>query len=200
MLQVSLARGHLNHRRTARQLIAEHGWGASEEAVNSALRRCQELPWCVDLDEALDLLQGASVEVTMGRSLAWVRLVDAGRAGIDAFLHETELSWADVVLSAGGGRATVLVPEAQVLDLTVEVGRENVEAVHERVACLRVLHQAAEAGAALACSVVTAALGFEGIGVLEAVCGPDGCKVVVDSGDALRADRVLRGLAFAQGR
>lgn len=187
-----LLRDLVNLRRTARWLIADHGWDATEEAVVSALRRYREGGGDEAVWAAREDLRSSELELRDGLALVSIpRTPEIQRTSLEAWFDTDGTGLIGVL--PGRTETRLLVEERSVRDLTEEAGALSIRDVEAPVAVLRVVSPDTSKDAGLL-SLVLGALAHHRIDPIEVTsCNPEWLLVIPDR-KVLDAHGILGGL------
>lgn len=188
----ALRRGLINLRRTARWMIDEYGWPATEEAVVSALRRYRDERLGPVVWSTRPLLYNAGVELRDGLALVTVpRVPEVYRNVFNAWLDSGGTGPLGVL--PGKTRTRLLVEEREVDGISAALGPGVIRETLAPVALIRlVLHCDQERGSLV--GLVLNALAHHGVEIVEIVsCDPEWLVLVHDK-QILEAHRVISAL------
>lgn len=133
VMVAGLARGILSYRRTARWLLDVHGWDATEEAIVSALRRC-EPPMSRTIEGGYEVLEGARTGLSTGWALVETPALDDVQESIRDTIRPLV---GPVGVLPGGSAVTYLVRERVARVLEADCAGD-LEAVHRPVTQVRI--------------------------------------------------------------
>lgn len=194
-LQDGLARGVLSLRQTARWLLTETGWDATEEAVVSALRRHTANPDALTLAMGRQLLSKAHVNVRSGLALVTLPRELESYEGLRDLWSKLEIE--DMVGALPGDTRIRFLLEERCLDTAIRtLGPACLGDSTRPVSGIRLFFPDAERGTTPAMSIVLHALGQHGVEVLDVFsCDPE-CSMLVPGSQEVLAHEVVWALTM----
>lgn len=188
----TVSRGLANLRRTARWMIEENGWDATEAAVVSALRRYNDRHQEQPLVRPRRLLRKGRVELRSGLALLQVpRTHDVQEDALQAW------GAADVrdTLGVLPSRKTlkVLIEESCLRDFAGQFGRGRVEEITSPVSLVEVTFDRRPAELAVIVLILSA-LAHHEVEILEVMSCSPSCSVIIHEEDGRDAFDVLTEL------
>lgn len=188
----ALRRGLINLRRTARWILEEYGWDATEEAVVSALRRYRDERLGPVVWSTRPLLFDAGLELRDGLALVTLpRVPEVYRKAFDAWLDSSGTGPLGVL--PGKTRTRLLVEEHEVDCINTAMGPRFIRETVAPLAVIRLILPRNEDRGSLI-SLVLNALSHHGVEVVELVsCDPEWLILVHDK-QVLEAHRVISAL------
>lgn len=184
-LQDGLDRGVLNLRRTARWLLAETEWEATEEAVVSALRRHTSGPDAQTVAMGRRLLTEAHVGVQSGLALVTLPRELESYEGLQRLWSELDIE--EMVGALPGDTRVRFLLEEECLDQAIRtLGPTCLQDSARPVSGIRLCLPSEGQGRTPAMSVVLHALGQHGVKVLDVFsCDPEYSMLVPGSQEVL---------------
>lgn len=192
-LQDGLDRGVLSLRQTARWLLSETGWDATEEAVVSALRRHTIDPDAITVAMGRQLLSEAHVDVRSGLALVTLPRELESYEGLQELWGKLEIE--DMVGALPGDTRVRFLLEEHCLDTAIRtLGPSWVQDSARPVSGIRLFFPEAEQATSPAMSIVLHALGQHGVDVLDVFsCDPE-CSMLVPGSQEVLAHEVVWAL------
>lgn len=194
-LRDGLTRGVLNLRRTARWLLDERGWDATEEAVVSALRRHSTEGDVETHAIGRRLLSRAQVSVRSGLALVTMPREFEAYEGLQRLWGKTDVQ--DILGALPGDSEIRFLIEETCLDAAIRtLGPTSLNGLARPVSGIRLFFPATEQGPNPALAIVLHALVEHGIDVLEVfTCDPE-CSMLVPTAQEARAQEIVWALTM----
>lgn len=195
ILKEALARGILNVRRAARQLIEKRGWDATEEAVVSALRRYEPDPH-VDLDNVFDLLSKTHKTAQTGLVIISIERTYESLSKLTA-ITEAIATEDPLGFLPDDERLNIIAEEANTLSILKALHPEKPIEIHQDVAEIELEFPEKTPLCSAAIAVALHLLGHQGVEVVGTASVLPFCSVFVKEADfadayALAKDLQLR--------